>query len=387
MVTESLFVLQIPPATAVLGITDNGASSAHGSEPSGDRHGRTGAGNSISWLFNMSDPTEIHLPSSKPRGMAVARQQDSASILTKQQREVLDLCVESGELFYSQGIQCPGPIRPRLFPLLCAPTGSGKSMLVARCAERLGAYYRRSQRGDLAPQGAARMRASLFQILDLLVLHERVLWHIDELCKFSVEGGGATAPANDWAASIFSDLWSALDGVFPIDSYLAIEDRPRGKDPAVNLQYLEKRVRNGLFIVGSGTWQDLFSRASKPSVGFAIGTNDSPQAVTAADVRKSQLISPELLARFNANLIILGYPDRNEITNLLRASGIAKLAKDVGYDILPDDLDFRKGGYRVLETLLSRLLLLQYRRRRANLAKARMNISSGQETENLPFNE
>lgn len=250
-------------------------------------------------------------------------------------------------------------------------------MLIERAAELLGAYYRRMQRGDLAPQGASRMRASMFQILDLLVLHERVLIHIDELDKFGAEGSGAT-PGNDWGASIFSDLWSALDGVFPIDSYLALEDRPRAKDPTVNLQYLEKRVRNCLYIVGSGTWQDIFARAAKPSVGFATGLDETPQAVTAADVRKSRLISPELLARFNANLLVLGYPDRDEVVNLVRASGIAKLAKEVGYDILPDDLDFRKGGYRVLETLLSRLLLLQHRRyRKANLAKPRADISCG----------
>jgi hypothetical protein len=331
---------------------------------------------SISWLINMSEPTgNFHSPT-KPRGLAVARRQDSAPILTRQQREVLDLCVESGELFFSQDSRTSGPIRPRLFPLLCAPTGSGKSMLVARCAEQLGAYYRRTQRGDLAPQGASRMRSSLFQILDLVTVQERTLWHIDELDKFAVDGGGAT-PGNEWGASIFSDMWSALDGVFPLDSYLALEDRPRAKDPAVNLQYLEKKVRTSLYIVGSGTWQDVFARAAKPSVGFATGCGEAPLTVTAADVRNSRLISQELLARFNANLLILGYPERDEVLSLVKASGIATLAREVGYEILPDDLDFRKSGYRVLETLLSRLLLLQHRRcRKANLAKPRAAISS-----------
>lgn len=310
------------------------------------------------------------------------------TILSRRQREVLDVCVEFGEIFYSQAGQLNGPIRPRIFPLLCAPTGSGKSMLVASCAEQLGAYYRRSQRGDLAPQGAARMRSSLFQILDLLAERELVLWHIDELDKMSVGAEGTAPSGNEWGASISSDLFSALDGVFPVDSYLAIEDRPRAKDPAINADFLTRRIRSGLYIVGSGTWQMLFARAARPSMGFSSDREAAPVEVTSADIVASQLISPELLARFNANILILGYPDHKEVAELIKATGLVRLAKEVGYKITLEDLDFKRGGFRVLEALLSRLLLLQHRRRRrADLAKARMNISSGPETENLPFNE
>ena len=310
------------------------------------------------------------------------------TFLSRRQREVLDVCVDFGEIFYSQAANLAGPIRPRLYPLLCAPTGSGKSMLVATSAQRLGAFYKRTQRGDLAPQGAARMRSSLFQILDLLSQHERVLWHIDELDKFSVEGDGATPSASDWGASIFSDLWSALDGVFPIDTYLGLEDRPRAKDALVTAEFLRGRISTGLYVVGSGTWQKLFAQAARRSLGFSSHHDSAPAAVTPADVVKSQLISPELLGRFNSHLLILGYPDQAEITELIRVTGIAKLAKETRYQITAEDLDFNRGGFRVLEALLSRLLLLQHRRqRRADLAKAQMNISSGPETENLPFNE
>ena len=299
-------------------------------------------------------------------------------MLTRQQRAVIEHCVESGELVFSQRDRPSGSIRPRLFPLLCAPTGSGKSMLVAKCAEILGAHYRRTQRGDLAPQGASRVRASLFQILDLLVLHERVLWHIDELDKFTGDGVGMI-PGNEWGASIFSDLWSALDGVFPINSYLALEDRPRAKDPAITCAFLESKVRSGLYIVGSGTWQELFARAAKPGIGFASRPGVTSSVVTAADIRRSHLISPELLARFSADFLILGYPDHHEITSLLTTSGIASLARDVGYVITDEDVDFRSGGYRVLETLLSRLLVLQHRRGRLSL-KARRGAAISSET-------
>jgi len=316
-----------------------------------------------------------------PLGVARARRENSAPVLTRQQRAVIEHCVESGELVFSQRDRPSGSIRPRLFPLLCAPTGSGKSMLVAKCAEILGAHYRRTQRGDLAPQGASRVRASLFQILDLLVLHERVLWHIDELDKFTGDGVGMI-PGNEWGASIFSDLWSALDGVFPIHSYLALEDRPRAKDPAITCAFLENKVRSCLYIVGSGTWQEVFARAATPRIGFSNTPGIVSPAVTAADIRRSRLISPELLARFSADLLILGYPGLDEISGLLKTSGIASLAREVGYAITDEDIDFRSGGFRVLETLLSRLLVLRHRRgRRARKACPGLSIVSGTKIE------
>jgi hypothetical protein len=322
-----------------------------------------------------SDPV---FRATRPLGVARARRENSAPVLARQQWAVLEHCVESGELVFSQSERPSGSIRPRLFPLLCAPTGSGKSMLVAKCAETLGAHYRRTQRGDLAPQGASRVRASMFQILDLLVLHERVLWHIDELDKFTGDGVGMI-PGNEWGASIFSDLWSALDGVFPINSYLALEDRPRAKDPAITCAFLENKVRRCLYIVGSGTWQEVFARAAKPGIGFSSTPRFTSSVVTAGDIRRSQLISPELLARFSADLLILSYPDRDEITSLLTTSGIASLAREVGYAITDEDVDFRSGGFRVLETLLSRLLVLRHRRGRPT-RKARPGVAISSDT-------
>ena len=237
-------------------------------------------------------------------------------------------------------------------------------MLVAESAKRLGAIYKRSQRGDLAPQGAARMRSSLLQILDLLTLHERVLWHIDELDKFFAGAEGEATPRSEWSASIFSDLWSALDKSLPIETYLTMEDRPGVKDPTINADFLHQRVNGGLFIIGSGTWQNLFTRDGGPRIGFSNSTKTTPLGISVRDIQTSNLISPELLARFNSNFIILGYPERKEIEQIVKATGIAKLAKETRYQITDEDLDFSRGGYRVLEALLSRLLLLQYQRLR-----------------------
>ncbi len=279
---------------------------------------------------------------------------------TRRQRGIFEHCCALGELFYRHRQKSPGPVEPRLFPLLCAPTGAGKTRLVALVAARLGAHCLRVQRGDLAPQGAAKMRATTFAILDALVLHERLLLHLDELDKFTT-GHAAPTPSTEWGAGIFSDLWSLLDGVLPCVNYLASEDRVRPPGVTVTEAWLQQRVRTGLFIVGSGTWQSVFAAAQRPTLGFG-GTNAATRVeVRAEDIVAAGLISVELLARFSSDIMIMNYAEPDEVQTLLEATGILALARSCTYTITAEDLDFRRGGFRVIETLYSRLLLLQHR--------------------------
>ena len=295
-------------------------------------------------------PSSAVLPSPAP----VAR----CLHLTHRQGQILEHCVSLAELFFRYRTDSPGLIEPRLFPLICAPTGSGKSMLVATLAARLDIHYLRIQRGDMAPQGASRMRATVSTILDALVRHDKLLLHIDELDKLTVENGAPT-PTNEWGAGIFSDVWSLLDGVLPFSNYLATDDRVKPPGVEVTAELLKRRTRCGLWVVGSGTWQSIFSRGRKSPMGFSGAAASTGPDIDSADIAAAQLISPELLARFNADIQVMAYPDQDEIQALLAATGILKLAKDCDYTISVNDLDFARGGFRVLETLYSRLLLRQ----------------------------
>jgi hypothetical protein len=233
-------------------------------------------------------------------------------------------------------------------------------MLVAAVAQRLNLHYLRVQRGDLAPQGASRLRATVFTILDTLVAHERVLLHLDELDKFTTENGAPT-PTSEWGAGIFSDLWSLLDGVLPLGNYLAAPDRAPTTSGNLTAGFLEKRIRTGLWVVGSGTWQSIFSRERRPPIGFGGAAGPVSHEIVAADITAAEIISPELLARFNSDLQILSYPDRDEVIALLEVTGIAALARRCDYAIAESDIDFTRGGFRVIETLYSRLLLREAR--------------------------
>ncbi len=233
-------------------------------------------------------------------------------------------------------------------------------MLVKTLAQDLRAHYLRIQRGDMAPQGATRMRATVFTILDALVQHERMFLHLDELDKFTVDQGAPT-PSTEWGAGIFSDVWSLLDGSLPFANYLATEDRVRPAGVTITVEFLQQRARSGLFVVGSGTWQGVFTRARRPPMGFGAGTPETQPEVGAEAIIAARVISPELLARFNSDIQILGYPEADEIPGLLEATRIIGLARDCDYVITPADLDFARGGFRVLETLFSRLLLCRDR--------------------------
>ena len=94
-------------------------------------------------------------------------------------------------------------------------------------------------------------------------------------------------------------------------------------------------------------------------MGFGGAAASTGPDIDSADIAAAQLISPELLARFNADIQVMAYPDQGEIQSLLAATGILQLAKDCDYTISANDLDFARGGFRVLETLYSRLLLRQ----------------------------
>ncbi len=280
------------------------------------------------------------------------------TFLTRRQRTILDYCTSLAQIFFDTERK-PSPIKPRLYPLLCAPTGAGKSALVKEIAHRINAHYLRIQRGDFVPQHT-KTRSTLFQLLDTLVAQprRRMICHLDELDKYVVAAGGA-APVQEWSAGIWNDIFLLVEGAaeLPYEDYLLWPDRvkPQDSDP-ITVASLRKAVEQRLFLIGSGTWQAVFAKSCEPTIGFTIS---EPSEVTAADIVNSNQVSPELLARFHSRLQIMTYPEHDEILQLLEATGIKELADKLEYRLQKQDLDFTRGGFRVLETLYTRLLMIE----------------------------
>ena len=291
------------------------------------------------------------VPPSKP----VSSPTRGGMIPTKNHVAACERVVEMGELFFDK---LPGGTRLslRLFPLVVGPTGAGKSMLVKTAATRLGADYYRITRGDWMPRGSKNGRPTVFLILDRLLASRRLVLAVDEIDKMDLDF------SKEFSAAVGTELWNTLDGYFPVVDYLA--ETKFGNDPVPTVAEIERRVRTGLFIVGSGTWQHVFARGAKSAgLGFNAGTGTGQ--VTMEAIEKHGSISPELLLRFNSDLVFLNYPSQGETADLLRETGITALADELGISVSADDVVWTKGGMRVLETLATRLTLEKHRRGKA----------------------
>jgi len=271
---------------------------------------------------------------------------------TKSHHDAHETMTILGRLFFRHQVGLP-LIKSRLFPLVVGPTGVGKSHLVEKTAADLQAHYFKVTRGDWLPQGVKSGRPTVYQIIDQALTHQRVLLHIDELDKFQINFA-----AGDWGASIGSDLWNLLDGKHPFEGYLSETPYPEGQQPSS--EALSKAVQRSLWIVGSGTWQDIFANNRRgATMGFQGSMVDV--AVDVQTIARSGVIPVELLHRFSGDLLFLEYPSPCETAILLTTSGLADLAKKAGVTITPDQIDWTQGGMRALETLATRLAVAYYR--------------------------
>ena len=204
--------------------------------------------------------------------------------------------------------------------------------------------------------------------MDRVSTYDRVLLHIDELDKFSNLNG------QEWSAAISSDLWGILDGKLPITEYLRETTFPDREKPTE--RQLALRVQKILWIVGSGTWQSVFTNSDSGSaIGFYSGKITREVDISA--IARAEMISPELLYRFGEP-VFLKYPTLEETELLLQSTGIAQMANQVGIIVSADQIDYRQGGMRVLETLATRVAIAYT----AQNASARAMVTSGPDISN-----
>ncbi len=289
--------------------------------------------------------------------------------ISASQQRVFDEAFAMGEAFFA-GDYAGLAIHPRLFPLFVGPTGAGKTFLCQQLARRLSARYLRYTYGDWLPQGAREGAGTqtTFAILEAVEENQRLVLHIDELDKCREDNASA------WSRSVSNDIWNTLDGLLPVREYIKASKRP---SPPTRAERLANWVRTNLWIVGSGTWQDVFAQADKPTLGFSVG---EPKRVNdldlSATVRLARSIPDELLARFSSDLLILRYPETiEEKQHLLDTSGIAALARKLGISIDAAAIDFRGVGLRKLESMASQLLIEYRRRNRGSEERPKPTIS------------
>jgi len=282
-------------------------------------------------------------------------------ILTQNQSTVLEQLKLMWDIFFWKDFST-FPVKPRLDPLIAGPTGAGKSHLIRSLAGWAKAKYFPVTFGSWMPQGTKSDTGgpTVFSILDTVETHSRVILHIDELDKFREDF------SQTWSRSVLNDLWNTLDRNFPIEDWIKARSRP-----LLTLNDMRERVRRNLWIVGTGTWQELFENRKRGTVGFS-STNAVVENEISDSIRESKIIPPELLSRFNVDILLLEYPTtREEKQNLIDSTGITELARQAGVTVTPDMLNFEKGGMREIESIMTRLLLQIERQERLKPAAKR----------------
>lgn len=301
-------------------------------------------------------PAESDLPAAVARPQRTETTLEPATpamIPAAGHKAALERITEMGELFFERPANTTH-LTLRASVLVIGPTGAGKTFLAKQAARQLRAEYFRVTRGDWIPQGArTKTRPTTFQILDRLLASERLAIHCDEIEKMDIDF------SKEWSAGIGSDLWNTLEGIFPIREYLA--DTKFGDRPVPTVEEVERKIRTSMWVIGSGAWQAVFEQNGK-TISFNPNQDGGGGDVTVESIRKAALISPEILLRFNSDIVFLPYPGRHETAALLVSTGIAALAAELGITIADGDVNWNQGGMRILETIATRLALEKLRR-------------------------
>ena len=202
--------------------------------------------------------------------------------------------VARGRVFFAGGWG-DLPVQPKFHSLLTAPTGTGKTAVATMAATELGAKLLRiSAPGWIPASGRGAVKETISVIAEAVARNERTLLAIDEICKIQDRDGD-----NSWKSYCRGELYDLADGRWPTGLKPPEDD----DEPLIGLDDLTKKLRETVFILGIGTFQDWFdSTGTRRSIGFGAENNTADE-ISAEDI--AERLPRELLNRFNNSLVRL----------------------------------------------------------------------------------
>ena len=248
---------------------------------------------------------------------------------------------------YFLGLGRDLPVRPRFNALVIAATGAGKTMLARDLARRTNSELVVISAGEWLVRGYLHETPSITALSRILERSSKTVLLLDELDKF------ISATDSGWVRSSAAEIWGLLDRRLPMGERFI-----KGAEGNERWDLIEDRLRNGLFIIGCGTFQSIWESSERRDCGFHASTVSKTSDVEIlATIRSRGLVSPELLSRFSPRPLLLRYPTREEVTELLEKLGLNQLAEKAGTTIDPASISFEGVGMRVLEQLSAELLI------------------------------
>lgn len=224
--------------------------------------------------------------------------------LTASQREALASLRALSEIYFER-TRING-VLPRTTSLVVGPSGVGKTFVVTQLGTLLRLPVLKLTVGDWIPSGARNEPCTLALLRSWLDTRPRFLLHLDELDKLR-------AHDNAWSFGVLTEVFSVLDRKV---AYAGTKNEPW---TAQHTQAL----RDNVFMVGSGTWQDLWPQRSRRTIGF-LPAATAPAGAGANSaiverIREARVIPEELLYRFCGHWSILSPYTREDFELLGRA--------------------------------------------------------------------
>lgn len=204
-------------------------------------------------------------------------------LLTRSQQAALEKLDSLVGVFFSQADPTL-PVRMRIAPLLVAPSGSGKTFLASLVAKRHGLPLIRTSVAEWMVQGSKATEPTLNLIRDTIDKHpEGLVLFVDELDKL--------AGSDTWSIAQRGEIFCCAGD--------------RNITGAGWNDHHRKVLRERVFIVGSGTWQDIWTRQLTKHRGFS--GPDMRTNTIEDEIRASRAIPDELLLRWGPIIPIHPY--------------------------------------------------------------------------------
>jgi len=229
-------------------------------------------------------------------------------------------------------------LKPRLDPLVVGPTGMGKSHLVRAVAKSLNIPMLRLSYNEWLLNGARETPATLTRVHYFINSATRGIIHIDEMDKFR------TGHRTEWATAVHGEVFQLLDR--------SLEQPTRGVTWTPDIQ---AKLKQSILIIGSGTWQALWSKSTRPKIGF-LDRGDSDKTSIATEIARSELVPTELLRRFCSELVVMPPATEADYRHGAAMYGLDALAIELGETLDYQDACTRGLGARWLEEVFARLL-------------------------------
>jgi hypothetical protein len=188
------------------------------------------------------------------------------------------------------------PVQPRWATLITGPSGSGKTAVAALAAEAVGASLCRVSSPNWKPVGSNSRgtRETISVIAEHVARNDKTILCIDEICKLLITNDSG------WQGYIRGECFEILDGRWPT----GMKDNDGDDMTATDLDALTTKLRDTVFVLGIGTFQDWHDGAgSRRSMGFGAEIAPENDELTADII--AEKLPRELANRFNSTLIRL----------------------------------------------------------------------------------